>query len=176
MAVWLASTDAAARPAPYPTVATTSTLTHSPSNKNIHNIVDGEDPASSDDPASYFDWWPRNGCSADAAPSTNTGRPARPCSKGEWIEMTFPKPATVSESSVYWFDDTGHGGVRVPQSWRLLYRDGSEWKPVDAQGAYDTTKNQYNVVHFTPVTTTALRLELTMQPRVSAGVQEWSVK
>jgi hypothetical protein len=82
----------------------------------------------------------------------------------------------VSESSVYWFDDTGHGGVRVPQSWRLLYRDGSEWKPVDAQGAYDTTKNQYNVVHFTPVTTTALRLELTMQPRVSAGVQEWSVK
>jgi hypothetical protein len=176
MAVWLASTDAAARPAPYPTVATTSTLTHSPSNKNIHNIVDGEDPASSDDPASYFDWWPRNGCSADAAPSTNTGRPARPCSKGEWIEMTFAKPATVSESSVYWFDDTGHGGVRVPQSWRLLYRDGSEWKPVDAQGAYDTTKNQYNVVHFTPVTTTALRLELTMQPRVSAGVQEWSVK
>ncbi len=172
MAVWLASTDAASRPAPYPTVATTSTLTHSPSGKNIRNIIDGEDPSSSDDPASYFDWWPRNGCTAGAAPQAGDRR----CSTGEWVKMTFAKPAAVSETQVYWFDDTGHGGVRVPQSWRLLYKDGSEWKPVQATGDYGVAKDRYNVVRFTPVTTSALRLELTMQPRVSAGVQEWKVK
>ena len=38
--------------------------------------------------------------------------------------MTFAKPASVSEAQVYWFDDTGRGSVRVPQTWRLLYRDG----------------------------------------------------
>ena len=174
MAVWLASTDAAAKPAPYPTIATTSTLTSSPSGKNIRNIIDGEDPASSDDPASYFDWWPRNGCEGSAA--ATSGDAQRSCSTGEWIEMTFTRPSTVSETDVYWFDDTGHGGVRVPQSWRLLYRDGGDWRPVKALGEFGTARDRYNVVRFTPVTTTALRLELTMQPRVSAGVQEWSVK
>ena len=168
MIVWLARTPDAAHPTPFPTAATTSTLTHSPSSKNIRNIIDGEDPASSDDPSSYFDWWPRNGC-----PSSQQGRP---CSSGEWIEMAFARPSTVSETQIYWFDDTGHGGVRVPQSWRLLYRDGAEWKPVSARDAYGTAKDRYNVVRFTPVTTSALRLELTMQPQVSAGVQEWSVK
>jgi uncharacterized protein len=90
--------------------------------------------------------------------------------------MTFAHPSRVSETKVYWFDDTGHGGVRVPQSWRLLYRTGDEWKPVEAVGAYGTAKDRYNVVQFTPVTASALRLEVTMQPRVSAGVQEWTVK
>jgi uncharacterized protein len=178
MAVWLASTDTSARPSPYPTAATTSTLTHSPSRKNIRNIIDGEDPASSDDPTSYFDWWPRSGCPSSARESSaaSFGGQAPACSTGEWIEMTFAHPSRVSETKVYWFDDTGHGGVRVPQSWRLLYRTGDEWKPVEAVGAYGTAKDRYNVVQFTPVTASALRLEVTMQPRVSAGVQEWTVK
>jgi DUF1680 family protein len=172
MEVWIAKTDAAAKPTPYPTVATTSTLTNSPSTKNVRNIIDGEDPRASDDPVSYFDWWPRNGCSGSApAPG------ARPCSTGEWIEMAFAKPSTVSEAQVYWFDDTGHGGVRVPKSWRLLYKesDGS-WKPVQATGAFGVDKDKYNLVRFTPVTTAALRLELVMQSGVSAGVQKWKVR
>jgi hypothetical protein len=173
MAVWLARTDAAARPTPYPTVATTSTLTHSASRKNIANVVDGDDPSSSDDPSAYFDWWPTTGCPG-AAPQP--GAPSRPCSQGEWIEMAFAKTATVSETQVYWFDDTGHGGVRVPKSWRLLYKDGASWKPVDASGAFGTAKDLYNTVRFKPVTTSALRLEIVMQPQASAGVQEWKVK
>ena len=66
--------------------------------------------------------------------------------------------------------------MRVPKSWRLLYRDGTEWKPVAASGAYGTELNRYNVVAFAPVTTPGLRLEITMQPNVSAGVIEWKVK
>jgi hypothetical protein len=64
----------------------------------------------------------------------------------------------------------------VPQSWRLLYKAGAEWKPVQASTAFGTAKDQFNVVRFAPVTTTALRLELLMQPNVSAGVQKWVVK
>jgi hypothetical protein len=172
MEVWIAKTDAAARPTPYPTVATTATLTNSPSTKNIRNIIDGETPTASNDSASYFDWWPRNGCAAGQAAAAQ----GRPCSSGEWIEMTFAKASTISEAQVYWFDDTGRGGVRVPQSWRLLYRDGSDWKPVAASTPFGVAKNQFNVVRFTPVTTAALRLELVMQPNVSAGVQKWQVK
>jgi len=184
MAVWLARVDSAARPTPYPTIATTSTLTHSASTKNIRNIIDGEDPRASNDSTSYFDWWPRNGCTAPTAAGGSTGASsggqgranARPCSNGEWIEMAFAKPASVSETQVYWFDDTGRGGVRVPKSWRLLYKDGNDWKPVEAAGEYGVARDAYNTVRFKAVTTTALRLELVMQPGVSAGVQEWKVK
>jgi len=189
MAVWLARTDSAAKPAPYPTAATTATLTHSPSSKYIRNIVDGEEPRASNDSTSYFDWWPRNGCAA-AAPGAPAGSAAaggaqgnaRPCSQGEWIEMAFAKPATVSQIQIYWFDDTGRGGVRVPASWRLLYKDqtagatGGAWKPVAAAGPYGTSRDAYNTLRFTPVAASALRLELVMQPGFSAGVQEWKVK
>jgi uncharacterized protein len=184
MAVWLARTDAAAKPTPYPTVATSSTLTNSQSTKNIRNIIDGEDPRGSNDSTSYFDWWPRNGCAlptaADAetrASSGGQGRAdARPCSNGEWIEMAFAKPSTISETQIYWFDDTGRGGVRVPKSWRLLYKDGTDWKPVEAAGGFGVSKDAYNTVRFKTVTTGALRIELVMQPNVSAGVQAWKVK
>jgi hypothetical protein len=90
--------------------------------------------------------------------------------------MTFAKPATVSESSVYWFDDTGHGGVRVPASWRILYKDGATWTPVDPAGPYGAARDGFNRVSFKPVTTGALRIEVTMQPTFSAGLQEWTVK
>jgi DUF1680 family protein len=156
MAVWLARSEAAARPTPFPTIATTSVVTTS-GRKDPRGINDGEEPASSSDAASYFDWWPVKGTT-------------------EWIEYAFAKPITVSEAQVYWFDDTGRGEVRVPRGWRLLYRDGDTWKPVDALGDYGVAKDQYNIIAFRSVTTTGLRLEVTMQPQWSAGVQEWKVK
>ena len=162
MAVWLARTDAAARPTPYPTVASTSTIAASPlpngRGKNPRNMIDGDDPVNSADPSAYFDWWPLLG------------------SKSEWIEMTFAKPATVSESRVYWFDDTGRGSVRVPVSWRLFYQSGIEWLPVVAEAPFGVARDQWNVVRFAPVTTSGLRIELAMQEKFSAGVQEWRVQ
>jgi DUF1680 family protein len=162
MAVWLARTDAAARPIPFPTLATTATITASPlpdgRGKNPRTMIDGDEPASSSDSSAYFDWWPVLG------------------STEQWIEMTFAKAATVSESRIYWFDDTGRGGVRVPASWRLLYKAGNEWKPVSTTDAFAVARNAWNRVGFAPVTTTALRIEVAMQAGFSAGVQEWTVK
>ena len=156
--VWFPETEADARPAPYPTIATSAKVTVSgKSRKSARMINDGEEPASSSDPSSYFDWWPTKGTT-------------------EWVEYAFEKPATVSECQVYWFDDTGHGEVRVPASWRLLYKEGNEWKPVTALEAYGVDKDRYNRVAFQPVATPGLRLEITMQPKWSAGIQEWKVK
>jgi hypothetical protein len=156
MLVWLPRTDASARPTPYPTIATTSTVRTS-GRKNPRGINDGEEPTASNDASSYFDWWPTKGTT-------------------EWIEYAFAAPAKVSEVQVYWFDDTGRGEVRVPKAWRILHKDGGEWKPVEATGEYGVAKDRYNAVAFTPVTTSGLRLEVTMQPQWSAGVQEWKVK
>ncbi len=156
MIVWLPTSEANARPAPYPTLATTSTVTTS-GRKNPRLIHDGEEPPSSADSSSYFDWWPTRGTT-------------------EWAEMAFAKTTSVSEVELYWFDDTGRGQVRVPGSWRLLYKDGGEWKPVSTTAAYGVAKDAWNKVTFTPITTDALRVEVTMQAQWSAGIQEWKVR
>jgi DUF1680 family protein len=163
MAVWLARADAAARPTPFPTVVTTATIAASPlpnngRGKNARNIIDGEEPVNSSDSTAYFDWWPVQG------------------SKMEWVELTFAKPSTTSTSDIYWFDDTGRGGVRVPASWRLLYKSGDQWLPVQNTAGYGTERNAWNAVAFTPVTTAALRIELSMQQGFSAGIQELKVR
>ena len=180
MNVWLARTDAVARPTPFPTVATSSTVVASrPAQgrgKNVRPIIDAEEPAHSAEGGSYFDWWPVQGWSA-ACEQPEGQRQRRQCSKGEWIEMTFAKPSAVSQAEIYWFDDEAtRGGVRVPASWKLLYKDGDEWKPVETSDAFATAKDAWNKVTFSPVTTSALRLEVVMKPGVSAGLQEWKVK
>lgn len=159
MIVWLARTDAAAVPTPAPTVATTATVTTSPARRtmNPRAINDGEEPRSSADPTPYFDWWPRRGGT-------------------EWVEYAFAEPSTVSRAEVYWFDDTGRGSVRVPASWRILYKDGDVWTPVETADAYGVARDRYNAVTFKPVTTSGLRLEITAQKEWAVGVQEWKVR
>ena len=71
---------------------------------------------------------------------------------------------------------TEKGSVRVPASWRLLYRAGDEWRPVETQEQFGVAKDQFNTVKFTPVTTTALRVELQAQANFSIGMQKWTVK
>ena len=68
------------------------------------------------------------------------------------------------------------GEVRVPASWRLLYKDGNDWKPVENLGPYGVAKDGYNKVAFKSITTSGMRLEVTMQPNFSAGIQEWKVR
>ncbi len=91
----------------------------------------------------------------------------------EWIAMEFDKPHTFSKAEIYWFDDTGQGSCRVPASWQLLYKDGDQWRPVEASSPYDVAPDRFNVVTFEPVKTTALRVEVQLQPDFSGGVLEW---
>ena len=75
----------------------------------------------------------------------------------------------ISSVKVCWFDDTGRGACRVPQSWRVLYRDdGGEFKPAKNRGSYRTEKDRFNAVGIDP----AIKLEIVLEDRWSAGIQQ----
>jgi DUF1680 family protein len=95
----------------------------------------------------------------------------------EWVSYRFPKARKLSSSAVYWFDDTGTGACRVPASWRLLYLDGTTWKPVKLTGGakYGTAQDAFNKVAFDPVQTRELRLEAKLRKGFSGGVLKWRV-
>jgi len=94
----------------------------------------------------------------------------------EWVQYDFDSAQKVSAVEVYWFDDTDRGQCRVPESWKLLYRDGDAWNPVAGVSAFGTEPNKYNRATFTPVETTALRIEVQLKPDFSAGILEWKVE
>ncbi len=110
--------------------------------------------SSIDHDVARFTWWPRKGST-------------------EWVQYDFARPKTLSKAEVYWFDDTGRGGCRVPKSWRLLYRDGKEWKPVEGASSYGVERDKLNGVTFQPVATKAIRLEVQLQANFSGGILEW---
>ena len=157
MEVWIAREAARARIAREPGLAAKATVTASEGAVNPKRVNDGFEPESSDDAAGFMHWWPKKGTA-------------------EWIDYTFDAPVRVSGSSVYWLDDTGSGGCRLPASWRILYKTGEDWLPVKAAGGYAVAKDAWNAVKFAPVRTTALRLEVQMQKDWSAGVQEWKIR
>ena len=64
----------------------------------------------------------------------------------------------------------------MPQSWRLLYRSGRDWKPVELTGDYGLAKDKFNKVTFTAVETSALGLEVQLQRNFSGGILEWKVE
>ena len=64
----------------------------------------------------------------------------------------------------------------MPAAWRVPYKDGEEWKPVETPGPYAVEKDRYNKVTFKALTTSGLRLEVVLQPEWSAGIQEWKVQ
>jgi hypothetical protein len=158
MAVWLARRTDRARPAPEPTLASTSKASSSEGGKGLQGLNEQYEPTDSNDhTAMYFHWWPKKDST-------------------EWVQYDFPSETSVSETSVYWFDDTGQGGCRTPRRWRVLYLRGSDWVPVATADAYGVAKDTYNTVRFTPVRTTAIRLEVELPEAFSAGIQEWKIK
>jgi DUF1680 family protein len=161
MMVWFPNSEANARTAAYPTLLSTAkiTLSRPPQGGEASAGVlqDGEDP-NGGATGTHFDWWPyRNGT--------------------VWVHYTWDKPHQFSRSDVFWFDDsTRGGGCAVPASWRVLYLDGDQWKPVENSRPYPVERGATNEVAFKPVTTTAVRLELVIQPNWSAGIHKWHVE
>ena len=159
MQVWLAKDAATAQPAPLPTLASTArvSVSHVWQSDTPAALNDLREPSASNDASiARFTWWPHKGTR-------------------EWVQYTWDAPVSVGESAVYWFDDAPQGGCRAPKSWDLHYLFGNEWLPVQSPSEYDTALNQYNVVSFTPVTTTALRLSVRLQRDFSAGILEWKI-
>lgn len=120
-------------------------------------LADGMEPSSSNDESiAQFTWWDHRGTT-------------------EWVQYDLPATTRVSSVSLYWYDDMGDGECRVPQSWKLLYKNGDAWTPVEAETDFDTKRDKYNIVKFKPVKTTALRIEVQLQQKFSGGILEWKV-
>lgn len=133
------------------------TVSFANTNSQPQGIHDGAEPKNSgEQPAALCHWWPHKG-----------GQ--------EWAQYAWKKPVTVCGAKVYWFDDTGRGGCRLPSAWQIQYLDRDQWKPVRAKGEYPVAKDQWCEVGFEPVTTNALRLTVTQPKDWSSGVHEWKV-
>ncbi len=94
----------------------------------------------------------------------------------EWVQYTFAEPHEVSSVQVYWaLEDDPDNPCKLPKSWRVLYREGDAWKEVGAPSGYSVAADRYNDVNFTPVTTSALRLEAQLDDKATAGILQWRV-
>jgi len=159
MQVWIPYEAAAARPSPAATIASKSVVTASINNKRMLGALNDQfEPASSEDKSGlYLHWWPKKDTK-------------------EWIQYDFDKAYTVSESSVYWYDDAPFGGCRIPASYTILYKQGDAWVPVKNLTGYSPVKDKYDVVRFEPVRTTAIRLEIQLPQNYATGVHEWIIQ
>ncbi|MDO5582331.1 MAG: glycoside hydrolase family 127 protein [Planctomycetia bacterium] len=95
----------------------------------------------------------------------------------EWFQYEFYQPAKISESTVYWFDDTGKGNCRVPQSWKIIYqeKEGSPWKEVQTKDRYSVERNKEIRVRFDPIEAIRIRLDIQLQPKYSGGILKWNL-
>jgi uncharacterized protein len=155
MTVWPAREPQGARPEPADTLTYRSKTTASFVHVSLDAIKDQAVPVNSADNSSLqLDFWPRKGTT-------------------EWIQFEWERPHELSSVQVYWFDDTGRGECRVPKSWQALYRTpGGEFQPVKNRTPYAVEKDTFNKTSFEPIKTNALKIEIALQDRWSAGVLE----
>ena len=159
MAVWLPQELSASRPTMPATLASESKVDASHKVKSISAINDRLVPKDENDRSvPYYHWWPKQGTT-------------------EWISYEFPSEATVSSATVYWYDDAPWGGCRIPQSWKMYYKDAQgQWQPVSGADKYGVEKGTGNTVNFDPVKTKAVKLEIVQPADNSSGLFEWEVK
>ena len=82
----------------------------------------------------------------------------------------------MSSVDVYWLDfDHYDGDFRVPEHWKLYYKEGKAWKEVENPSDYGVKKDQYNHLDFKPVQTTGLKIAAQLQKDASGGILEWKV-
>lgn len=171
MAVWIPVSAAYAKPIPEPTIASMAKAivykapiqNDAPESAAI--IAEGawgvndqwEPQSSSDISKPYHYWWLKRGSS-------------------ETIAYEFENEELVSQVQVYWLDfDHYDGNYRVPESWKLYYKDGKNWVEAEVSDNYSTAKDRYNTVNFKPVRTRGLRIVAQLKKNESGGIIEWKV-
>jgi hypothetical protein len=132
-----------------------ASASHTHDSDTLEALNDGLLPnSSSDESIPRFTWWNHKGTT-------------------EWVQYEFDKPKKLNGASVYWFDDTGHGGCRVPKSWTVLLRQNGKWvEPADVSGL-KVQADRFNTVNFKATAADAIRLEVRLQDNFSGGILEW---
>ncbi|RPI26564.1 MAG: glycoside hydrolase family 127 protein [Acidobacteria bacterium] len=133
------------------------TVSFASNNSRPAGINDGLEPkSSSEQPPALCHWWPHKGGE-------------------EWVQYSWKQPVRTGAAKVYWFDDTGRGGCRLPAEWRLEYQDQGQWKPVAVTRKYPISRDQWCEIGFEPVSTTSMRLVVKLPPDFASGVHEWKI-
>jgi DUF1680 family protein len=133
----------------------TASASHRCPTDSFDGLNDGVMPKNSADASiPRFTWWDHRGTA-------------------EWVQYDFPAAERLSATEVYWWDD---GHCLLPKSWRLLFREGDQWKPVPNPSAYSVERDRPNRVTFDAVETTGLRIEVQFQTEGSGGILEWRVE
>ena len=171
MEVWVANTPAKAVAKPFATIASRAqTFSNrgpiqndapetAPTDSWAGGVNDQWEPKrSSDTSKPYHYWWLKRGTK-------------------ESISYKFDKPYSVSNVQVYWLDfDHYDGSFRTPESWTLYYKaENGEWREVEKHSPYGVSKDCYNSVDFSPVTTQELKIVAQLRKGESGGVLEWKV-
>jgi len=147
-------------------VAIPSSLTITSENK-ISALNDGFTPENSFDRAhgvyALYREWPRE--------------------NGEtWVQYEWSEPVNINKVEVYWAVDHPRPGalpgshwptIHVPQSYRILYWNGSDFVPVNQAQGLGLAADAFNVTTFEPVKTSRLRLAVSLDKNEPAGVLEW---
>ncbi len=105
-------------------------------------------------------------------------------SRASWVQYEWSEPVLVDKVEIYWAADHprpaampggGRPGILPPESYRVLYWNGSEYAPVPRARGLGMALDTFNATAFEPVKTTRLRLEVVPQPKRPAGILEWRV-
>lgn len=119
-------------------------------------INDGIEPAKSgDQPDAVCHFWPHKGGE-------------------EWAQYTWTKPLAIKGVKVFWFDDTGRGECRLPESWKLQALVAGKWTEVPLK-VTPIEMDKWSDVSFEPVRTTALRLVVRQKEGWASGIHEWKI-
>lgn len=127
-------------------------------NDTVFAICDGIEPKNSSDTSiPRFTWWDHKGTA-------------------EWIQYEFKNTRKISTSEIYWFDDEQiGGGCRIPVSYRILYKQGENWKPVPNLEKIIPEKDRYQKIVFPSLETKGIKIEMNLQSGYSGGILEWKV-
>ena len=94
-----------------------------------------------------------------------------------YVGYTWDETVTVGGADIYWYDDGG--GTQVPSKLRMQYLDASgTWQDVNITTPFESSiaKNKYNRIEFDRVTTTRLRLYVTVRSGAQAnGIYRFKV-
>jgi DUF1680 family protein len=173
MSVWLAREESKAKMSPKPTIASTSRATSSCGNGTVAENYPGNQP-----PTIERRFYPSSqdgsgdiGAIQDQLEPVNSEDGSAPFLRlhpqsgdSAWIQYDFAQPAKVSSVEIYWKDDKQV--CVLPKSWRLLYKDGNDWKPVITSDSFPVAADQFIRVSFLPVTTSGLRIEIRLQEKL----------
>ncbi len=158
MSVWLPQEVSVARPVMLPTLASRTRIKASRPMPSLSSLNDGLLPRDENDRSIPYTYWPSQKGSI------------------EWLTYELPVKSTISNSTVFWYDDSPWGGCRVPKSWRLYYKnDSGNWQPVTGADNYGVATGTGNTVNFDPMETTAVKLEVELPDDNTTGIFEWQL-